>query len=378
MIGYIAYELGYSLLGLAGPDLPFSSLSVAAIQFLVFDNLSFDRVNPLPQMGQQRQPKHYTSADLRHLLERPAVQQQLNPDSYRAAVAQIKAHIGDGDIYQANLTQAFDIQTERSGVEIHRELKRINPAPFSAYLRFDEVRIPGSDGGSSTEYPELEIVSCSPERFWRKTGTSVETRPIKGTIGRAGSASDDKGRIRALLTSPKDRAELLMITDLVRNDLGRCAEIGSVQTSSLRRIRACASVWHLESTVTGEVGPQIRWHDVMRSFFPAGSITGAPKRRAVEVLRDLETVPRGVYCGAIGWVSADGDADFAVAIRTLVKNGKVARVFGGGGIVADSDPEGEYEESVLKIAPMLECLSGDDTTAREGSLEYAQSAPLGK
>jgi para-aminobenzoate synthetase component 1 len=199
----------------------------------------------------------------------------------------------------------------------------------------------------------MDVISCSPERFWKKRGAWIETRPIKGTIARGDTVPADRNNLRQLLRSEKDRAELLMITDLERNDLGRVADVGSVHVRALRRPRSYESVWHLESTITARVAAHIGWHDVMRAMFPGGSITGAPKRRAVEILREIETVPRGVYCGAIGWVDAVGDADFSIAIRTAIKVGDTLSVFGGGGIVADSDPGTEYEESLVKIAPML-------------------------
>lgn len=174
---------------------------------------------------------------------------------------------------------------------------------------------------------------------------------------------DDHFRRRQLLESRKDRAELLMITDLVRNDLGHVADIGTVRTDSLLRIRPTPSVWHLESTVSAQLATHLSWVDVMRALSPAGSITGTPKRRAIEILAELEPVERGPYCGAIGWVEANGDADFAVGIRTLVQSGGRVRIHGGGGIVADSDPESEYYESLVKIAPLIELLNAKPNTA---------------
>ncbi|MEW5873580.1 MAG: anthranilate synthase component I family protein [Candidatus Zixiibacteriota bacterium] len=284
---------------------------------------------------------------------------------YRDAVRKIKEHIAEGDIYQANLTQAFESETTTPGRELYERLARTNPAPFSAYLRFPPGRM--RDGSIDAAYPGIEVISCSPERFWRKSGNVVESRPIKGTRARGNDPLSDRANLRALLESGKDRAELLMITDLERNDLGTIAEIGSVRVAALRRPRAYASVWHLESIVRARLAPGLQWHDVMRAMHPCGSITGAPKRRSVEILNEVESTPRGVYCGAIGWVNAAGDADFSVAIRTAVKIGPTLRVHGGGGIVADSDCDAEYEESLVKIAPMLDSLlpSGIETTTHD-------------
>jgi para-aminobenzoate synthetase component 1 len=175
-----------------------------------------------------------------------------------------------------------------------------------------------------------------------------------------------------LLESSKDRAELLMITDLVRNDLGQVADIGSVRTESLLRVRPTPSVWHLESTVRARLSQDCSWDNVMRALSPAGSISGTPKHRAVDILASLEPVNRGPYCGAIGWVDANGDADFAVGIRTLMQSGSTIRIHGGGGIVADSDPEAEYYESLMKIAPLIDLLSAStDQRNRPRSLRHA-------
>jgi para-aminobenzoate synthetase component 1 len=278
MIGYLAYETGYDLLELPVPSFPENDVRMPASQFLFFDELSLRGTRAGESPRRFDQPRSYTRDDLERIVNDPRVHAHTDRTRYEDAVHRIKAHIRAGDIYQANLTQAFDVQIGRDGAEIYKVLRRMNPASFSTYLRFTPIRI----GGES--FPQLEILSCSPERFWRKQGQRLETRPIKGTIGRGSSRHEDKDRMRKLLTSAKDHAELLMITDLLRNDLGRCAEIGSVQTPILRRLRACASVWHLESVVTAQVRTDVGWQDVMRSLFPGGSITGAPKRRAVEIL----------------------------------------------------------------------------------------------
>jgi anthranilate/para-aminobenzoate synthase component I len=375
LVGYVAYEFGYNLIDLPGFESPDRDFPIPLVQFLAFDRLGFNSIDSEAVRSHPVPPKHYSDSELQRLVEHPAVSVRTSRDRYLRSVGRIKDHIADGDIYQANLTQAFDVRSDRDGLELYRDLAHSNPASFSSYLRFAPVTLPGADG-SCAEFPEIEIISCTPERFWRKRGLSVETRPIKGTIARSDDQDEDRQRLRTLLTSEKDRAELLMITDLLRNDFGRCADIGTVKTQALRRIRACASVWHMESIVTGTITPEIGWDTVMRSLFPGGSVTGAPKRRAVEILREIEPVPRGVYCGAIGWISADGDADFALAIRTLVKSGDRARVFGGGGIVADSDPVSEYHELLIKIAPILECLCRDKPIPDTKERTHAQTQLL--
>jgi len=349
------------------PLFPSDSLPVTSCQFLFFDHISLSTSHAVPGQPLLERSRSYSNEHLGRIVGEPRVVACTERSRYLDSVRTIQDHIRAGDIYQANLTQAFDIQTRQGGMDIYEALKEINPAPFSAYLRFDPVTI------GDESFPEIEILSCSPERFWRKRGRQVETRPIKGTIGRGRTPREDIERLRQLLTSEKDRAELLMITDLLRNDLGRCATIGTVKTECLRRARAYASVWHLESLISAEVPDDIGWQDVMRCLFPGGSITGAPKRRAVEILSGLETVPRGVYCGAIGWVNGAGDCDFALPIRTAVKSGSLVRVMGGGGIVADSDPVSEYEESLVKIAPILECLCSYSDTNDEGPILHAQA-----
>jgi anthranilate/para-aminobenzoate synthase component I len=352
-IGYVAYEQGYSCVGLDAPEFNPDPFRVPQVQFLLFENLAV--VESRGKETKRPEGREYPRAQLLAMTRSSRVQPQIDHEQYVRTLRQIKEHIREGDIYQANYTQAFNIRSGRSGVEIYEALAASNPAPFAAYLRFPPLRLPRRSG-ATLEFSEVEIISNSPERFWRKTGSLVETRPIKGTIPRGGSAPADRSNQRKLLSSPKDRAELLMITDLERNDLGKFAQIGSINVQALRRPKAYSSVWHLESVVTARVDPSTRWDQIMRCMFPGGSITGAPKRRAMEILRDLEPVPRGVYCGAIGWVDAAGNADFSIAIRTAVKVGDMVRVYGGGGIVADSDPEAEYEESLVKIAPILDYL----------------------
>lgn len=352
IIGYVAFEYGYSVLGLPEPEREDERPAEPLVQFLLFSRLVHSRSRP-------REATHrWRSFSTERDGERNGWRRLMSRDQYVRAIWQIKRHIADGDIYQANFTQPFETESARSGWDVFRAYSTINPAPFSGFLRFPPLVMTSAAG--ERPIAGIEIMSCSPERFWRKRGQFVETRPIKGTIGRGCNPAEDRERLRRLLTSKKDAAELLMITDLERNDLGKIAVPGSVRVTGLRRPRAYASVWHLESTVECRIQKQADWTDVMTALFPGGSVTGAPKRRAVAILAQLEPVPRGVYCGAIGWVDAVGDADFSIAIRTAVKTGSKVRVFGGGGIVADSDPDAEYEESLIKIAPMLNAQFGKE------------------
>lgn len=258
----------------------------------------------------------------------------LSQEGYRRAAEDVLEHIRRGDVYQINLAQRFSVACGQSGDAIYDRLRGLSPAPFAAFL----------DGG------EFQIVSASPERFLRvdPVGRCIQTRPIKGTRPR-GATPEADDRLRAeLLSSAKDQAELAMIVDLERNDLGRVCEYGSVHVPEARRLEAHPTVYHTVATVEGRLRPGTRPSELLRATFPGGSITGAPKIRAMQIIENLEGVRRGVYCGAIGYFGFDGAVDLNVAIRTITLTGGRAIFHAGGGIVADSDPQAEYEESLHK------------------------------
>jgi len=254
---------------------------------------------------------------------------------YMRHIAQILAHIEAGDIYQANYTARFSAPGRADRVDLALLLKARNPAPMGACLH----------------YPFGTIWSSSPERLisgqWHGR---LESVPIKGTRGRESNPEADTRQVAQLLNDPKERAELLMIVDLVRNDLGRTATLGSVTVDELYRVRSYANVHHLEATVSAQMSEQATWDAVLKALLPGGSITGAPKHRAARILQELEPVPRSVYTGALGYVSFEGHADFSIPIRTLYHDGTHFHLHSGGGIVADSDPTREYEELQLKVA----------------------------
>jgi anthranilate/para-aminobenzoate synthase component I len=365
-IGYVSYEWGARSLGLPVRVPATLDSAIPEMQFLIFEKLTHPSAQTQEAISNSQHS--YTRSALDSLLEREAVTPCVSKLRYLADVASIKDHIAAGDIYQANYTQKLELTTAMCPEENYERLHAALPSPYGAFLKFDTCSL-ATPGGERQLFPELAVISMSPERFWRKRGLDLDSRPIKGTIGRAGNPADDKALRRQLLESRKDRAELLMITDLVRNDLGQVADIGSVRTDSLLRIRSTPSVWHLESTVCARLAPALSWVQVMQALAPAGSISGTPKRRAVEILASLEPVRRGPYCGAIGWIDASGDADFAVGIRTLVQSGGRICLHGGGGIVADSDPESEYYESLVKIAPLIDLLSNKSYTDAESRME---------
>ncbi|NJD08337.1 MAG: aminodeoxychorismate synthase component I [Methylococcaceae bacterium] len=259
---------------------------------------------------------------------------------YRQAFASIQQYIRDGDCYQVNLTQRFSAYCEGNPWTAYQLLRQLNPAPFSAYLN----------------YPQLQVLSSSPERFIKVADSQVETKPIKGTRPRGDDAAAALRHRQNLAASIKDRAENLMIVDLLRNDIGKSCTAGSVHVPELFAVESYATVHHLVSTVRGRLAPGQHALGLLRGCFPGGSITGAPKIRSMQIIEELEPCRRGVYCGAIAYIGHDGNMDSNIAIRTLTHADNRIRFWAGGGIVADSDPELEYQECYHKAAALLALL----------------------
>jgi len=268
------------------------------------------------------------------------VTSNFTPKGYGHAFDHILDYIRAGDCYQVNLAQRFTAHASGDPWLAYQRLRLINPAPYSAYMNT----------------PYAQILSASPERFLRVSNGQVETKPIKGTRPRAGHAKLDAERIAELVASEKDRAENLMIVDLLRNDLSKNCAIGSVKVPRLFEVESFATVHHLVSTVTGRLAEGRDAIDLLRGAFPGGSITGAPKTRAMQIIEELEPHRRGVYCGAIGYIGYDGDMDTNIAIRTLVHSRGIVRFWAGGGIVADSQRDAEYQETFDKAAALLNLL----------------------
>jgi len=265
----------------------------------------------------------------------------LDAKGYRRAFERVQQYLRAGDCYQVNLAQRFEVAVEGDLWSAYRRLRAINPAPFAACLHT----------------PGARVLSVSPERFLQVDADGqVETRPIKGTRPRSADPAKDTALATALAASEKDRAENVMIVDLLRNDLGHVCRPGSVRVPSLFDVESFPTVHHLVSTVTGRLAEGHHAVDLLRAAFPGGSITGAPKIRAMEIIEELEPHRRGVYCGAIGYVGFDGAMDTNIAIRTLVHSGRRARFWAGGGIVIDSVAEAEYQETFDKAAAMLSLL----------------------
>jgi para-aminobenzoate synthetase component 1 len=259
---------------------------------------------------------------------------------YLDALASIKRYILDGDCYQVNFAQRFSVAAEGDPWQAYKGLRQLNAAPFAAYLN----------------HPHCQVLSSSPERFLRVRDGQVETKPIKGTAPRGGDPVEDMMLAEMLKNSPKDQAENVMIVDLLRNDLGKVCAPGSVEVPELFKLESYARVHHLVSKVCGRLERGEDALSLLRACFPGGSITGAPKLRAMEIIEELEPHRRGVYCGSIGYVGFNGQMDSNIAIRTMVHAEGVTRLWAGGGIVADSDPEAEYRETYHKAAALLDLL----------------------
>lgn len=357
-IGFLSYDLGRRFETI--PSLAVDDLGMPDLRFGLYDLFAvFDSDSGSAAIVSTGEPAHGGAA-VRRALERVELLRGIlatpprdtgsfhcgtphsphSRQSYGDGVRRCLDWIRRGHVYQVNLSHRFDASFEGDPASAYLELRRANPAPFAAYI----------DAGSH------QILSSSPERFLALGCGEVETRPIKGTIRRDSDPSQDARLAASLLSSAKDRAELTMIVDLCRNDLGRICTYGSVRVDPFPRLESYEIVHHLVATVSGRLRAGAGACDAIRACFPAGSITGAPKIRAMEIIEELEPTRRGVYCGSIGWIGRDGRMDLNVAIRTIIVRGSRVHFQAGGGIVADSDPDGEYEETLHKAEGMRRAL----------------------
>lgn len=265
-----------------------------------------------------------------------------NAAQHRSAVCRVLNYIAAGDVYQVNIAYPWRCEKLISATALFERLQEQNPVPFGAYFRC----------GS------LELVVNSPECLLRRRGSRIETCPIKGTRPRGSDGAQDRTLREELLADPKEQAELVMIVDLERNDLGRVCEPGSVEVVEHARLRSFAHWHHLESKIQGRLRAGVGWSALLAALFPGGSVTGAPKRRAMQIIDEIEAEPRGFYTGALGWLRSRRDADFALTIRTAVIDSSGLAYWTGGGIVADSDPQTEFEETQVKALAMRAALHG--------------------
>ncbi len=336
LLGILGYDLGFGLNALsAGPETRRNAIGgthLQAYDWCVIQDHTLRRAllvtQPSVTAGRRsdllaRLSRATKPRRCRFRLHSPFAA-DMSPDEYRCAFRRAADYIRSGDCYQINLAQRFSALYDGDPWCAYLALRPVAAAPFAGYLSLGR---------------ETAVLSLSPERFLSVHGRRVETMPIKGTRPRYPDPDEDHRVAAELLQSPKDRAENLMIVDLLRNDLGRSCIPGSIQVDRLYELQSFATVHHLVSKISGELAPGHDAVDVLRDSFPGGSITGAPKRRAMQIIDELESQPRQIYCGTLLYLSADGRMDSNIAIRTLLCEDGVIRCWGGGGIVADSQPE---------------------------------------
>ncbi len=350
LAGYISYDFGRSLE--PHTRLPkYPALCPDMILHLYDAGIAFDHLQERAWIISTREVER--ADELEDLLKRkpvplglPAIENwssNFTRPQYEAAVARTVEYILAGDIFQANISQCFsaNIPDGFDALAFYKKLRASNPATFSAFL----------------DYGDVQVASSSPERLLSFDGTTVEARPIKGTRPRVADPARDAALVAELVSSRKDRAENVMIVDLLRNDLSRVCQPGTVRVPVLCGLESYASVHHLTSVVTGDLKHDRTVGDLIAATFPGGSITGAPKIRAMEIIAEIEGQPRGVYCGSIGYFGFNGHVDLNIAIRTAMFSQGVARFQGGGGITARSEPAAEYEETLTKVKRIMEAFA---------------------
>ncbi len=295
------------------------------------DRLAEKLLRPLPAVPSRRWGATHGNGQ--------ETQSNMTPERYQEMVRQAKEHIAAGDIFQVVLSQRFSRHTSAHPFAVYRALRMLNPSPYMFYFNFAPL--------------DLQLIGASPEMHVRLEDGVASVRPIAGTRRRGESPAEDAALATELLADPKERAEHVMLVDLGRNDIGRVCEYGSVHVRDLMTIERYSHVMHIVSHVEGRIRPGLDAYDLMRATFPAGTVSGAPKVRAMEIIEALEGQRRGLYAGAVGYFSYDGSMDTCIAIRTMVMQGDRVYVQAGAGIVADSDPASEYQESVNKASALL-------------------------
>ncbi|SES88908.1 anthranilate synthase, component I [Natronincola peptidivorans] len=271
-------------------------------------------------------------------------------ESYMAKVKKAKEYIRNGDIFQVVLSQRLQVETNLDPFQVYRNLRSVSPSPYLFYIDFGEYQVAGS----------------SPELLIKVEGDSLETCPIAGTRKRGKTAEEDHRLARELIKNEKEQAEHLMLVDLARNDIGRIAEFGSVEVSNYMEICMYSHVMHIVSNVIGKLQKKFDMYDALISCLPAGTLSGAPKVRAMEIIDELENRKRGIYGGAVGYFGFNGNMDTCIAIRTILFKDKKAYLQAGAGIVADSDPEAEYKETLRKLKGLMETIEITEEIAKEG------------
>lgn len=352
LIGYLTYELN-TLAQCAEVEVEVEGLASATVGLYNWAVISDHQLQRCwlmchPSADSERQQQllalfksEPTANNAEPFVLRQRFQPRINAQRYRNDLQRVHDYIAAGDCYQVNYTQRFSSEYQGDAWHAYRSLRERCPTPFASFIRINQ---------------QQAIVSLSPERFIQVRQRQVESRPIKGTRARGATATEDQALADDLLASPKDRSENLMIVDLLRNDLGRYCSTGSIQVPELFALESYPNVHHMVSSVTGTLARQYNALDVLIGSFPGGSITGAPKRRAMQIITELEASVRSIYCGSIFYVDTRGEMDSSITIRTLLANQGEISCWGGGGIVYDSNIDDEYEESIQKVRVLMSTL----------------------
>lgn len=349
-LGFVSYDFARLLENL--PSIAQADIRLPAMQMGIYRwSLISDHLQQQRWLVCHPSVEKALESELRQRLSSPAsspaafaLNAPFAPDQsaadYLHSFARIQQYIQAGDCYQVNLAQRFRARCQGDPLSAYQRLRKVCPTPFAAYL----------------EAPEYSLLCLSPERFLQVTDGQVETRPIKGTRPRGHTPEADQALAQELLHSSKDRAENLMIVDLLRNDLGRACAFGSVKVPELFSLESYPNVHHLVSSITGQLAAGKDALDLLADAFPGGSITGAPKIRAMQIIEELEPVRRSLYCGSIGYIGCEGQMDLNISIRSLVHQDDQLYCWGGGGIVADSAATAEYQESLTKVQVLMQTL----------------------
>ncbi len=357
-VGYFSYEYGRKLMEVASGEKDIVSIPDAVLifydlyiiedckekrTFLIANGTEtpaeelLQKTEEEIQAGDQKKLSYINSKDTSFDME---VFPNFKKEEYKKAVDDMIHYIIEGDIYIANMTQQMTVKSEKQPKDVFLDLRKNNPSPFGGYM----------------DYEDFQIVCASPERFLRMKKGHVETRPIKGTRKRGDTPEEDLLMRKELENSDKDKSELLMIVDLERNDLNKVCKPGSVKVTELFTVEEYATVFHLVSNIEGELEEGKNFADLLEATFPGGSITGAPKYRAMEIIDELEHGRRNLYTGSIGYLTLDGDCDFNIVIRTALHKDGRYHLGVGGGITAESELEFEYEETLQKAKAVLEAM----------------------
>lgn len=331
LIGYLAYDLAYQLYNIR-PKAK-NDLKLPEIYFMAFDDWQeFDKKEKTNMPNSRESEK-------KHITNSSNFKPETKKSAYNKAYQKIQNYIKEGDIYQINLTHRLKAETKTPARELFLKVIEHNPVDFLAYI----------------EGPHFEILSASPERFIKIDKNHIESCPVKGTRPRGKNSKEEEKMKKELMESEKEAAELNMITDLLRNDLGKVCKVGSVKVEGHRLLQQCPTVWHTYSKISGELA--LDPLDALISMIPGGSITGCPKKRAIEIIDELEPTTRGVYTGVIGYIHPNKTMDFNIAIRTIIKKQENLYLQVGGGIVIDSNNQAEFQETLDKAASFMKILS---------------------